>query len=178
MDSCLTCGDVWCMCGLEYCCSGLRHSCRCYNNDMPIDDKTTRGAVIGGPGSRVPFRPKQPTDEEIQRAAFQLIPSTGDADIDALLRDCVVVLDAKGQDYTVGQNDTDRLYNFREGARAAGISPTQVWWVYFWKHLTAVQRYVKEGKVDSEGIKGRILDCVNYLILLNKIVCESERGNI
>lgn len=114
--------------------------------------------------------------KEMFEKAF--ITATGDEDIDVALRECVAILGTKGQDYTVGKNQTDRLFNFRVGAEAAGIDPTQVWYVYFWKHLTAIQRFVKEGKVDSEGIEGRVNDAINYLLLFRKIIAERKRGNI
>lgn len=154
--NCVHCGYVDCKCGTMF---------------LPMDKYAP------------PIKPpKFPTDDELaeklRKLTGKMIEATGDEDIDELFRGCVDILGKKGQDYTVGQNDTDRLYNFREGALKAGVTPRQVWFVYFWKHLTAIERYVKEGRVDSEGIKGRIQDGINYLALLYKIVCETERGNI
>jgi len=91
-----------------------------------------------------------------------------------LLNDCIKILDVKGNDYTVGAGDKDRLFNFRSAAQQIGGSMLQVWYVYFYKHLTSVQRYVKDGKVESEPIRERIKDLINYLYLLTLIIDELE----
>lgn len=89
-----------------------------------------------------------------------------------LLRECVKVQATKGHDYTKGSED--RLYNFRSAGEEAGITMVQAWYVLFQKHLLAVQTYVKHGQVESEPIRGRIVDCINYLLLLWLIVREKD----
>ena len=84
----------------------------------------------------------------------------------------------KGKDYTVGD---DRLNNFREIAEdmtAAGfpIGMKQVIWIYFYKHIQSIRRYVCTGKISSEPIEGRILDARVYLSLLRAVV-EEEKNN-
>jgi len=39
------------------------------------------------------------------------------------------------------------------------------WWVYFRKHVDAMASYVCSGKVESEGLTGRINDIRNYAVL-------------
>ena len=102
---------------------------------------------------------------------------TGDADIDTVLRDCLKTLVVKGNDYTQGEGSSNRLKNFNDGAANLGITPRQVLAVYLWKHLCAVLRFLKEGQVESEPIEGRILDCINYFLLLSKMVAEDKRKN-
>ena len=92
-----------------------------------------------------------------------------------VFKECVAILDTKGNDYTVGQADKDRLYNFRSAAKDAGVSIVQVWYVYFFKHLTSLQRFVKEGRVESEPIEGRINDLINYLALLRLIIMDQQK---
>jgi hypothetical protein len=99
---------------------------------------------------------------------------TGDKDMDAILMECFEVLRVKGNDYTLGQAELDRLHNFRTAAEFAGITLEQAWLIYAYKHFSAVARYCKDGKVDSEGIKGRIVDLINYCLLLAKAVAESD----
>lgn len=86
--------------------------------------------------------------------------------------ECIQIQATKGHDYTSGSDD--RLLNFRTAAEAAGVSIEQAWYVYFFKHLSAVQTYVKHGQVESEPIRGRIVDCINYLLLLWLIVREKD----
>jgi hypothetical protein len=93
---------------------------------------------------------------------------------DARLRQDAI-MKTKGADYT--RQEADRLSNFKRTAAGIGLTPVQVWAVFANKHWDAIMAYVKTGKVESEGIEGRIDDVHNYLYLLEGIlkeqVCES-----
>ena len=78
---------------------------------------------------------------------------------------------SKGHDYT--QGNPDRLHNFKEVARLTGLSPIQVWSVYWLKHVFAICTFIKYGKVKSEGIDERFLDEANYN-LLGKAILKDE----
>lgn len=103
------------------------------------------------------------------------LPRTGDVEIDTLLEKCLETLKKKGADYT--QGSPDRLHNFRTVGQFLGLPMERVWSVYFYKHLSAIFRFCKEGQVESEPIEGRIMDCIVYLLLFAKIVAESARSN-
>ncbi len=75
------------------------------------------------------------------------------------------IYDRKGKDYCIGRAEVDRLANFRASADKLGITMMQAWAVHFDKHLSAVFAYAKTGKVESEGIEGRLLDIINYAVL-------------
>ena len=100
---------------------------------------------------------------------------TGDAEIDAFYRECIKCFQEKGAEYTVGSKD--RLANFRGVAEDVGIPMEKAWYVFFNKHLRALQSYIKNGcQVKSnEPISGRIMDLVVYLTLFHKMVLEIER---
>ena len=83
---------------------------------------------------------------------------------------CWEIYNRKGRDYTIDQADENRLYNFYEVAELTGQTPMQVWSVYFLKHVFAVMAFAKTGKVESEGIDGRLYDIINYAILGKQIV--------
>ena len=85
---------------------------------------------------------------------------------------CWKIYDHKGNDYTRGKGDLDRTDNFKQAADNNGITPLQAWGVYFYKHVSAVWRFAKDGKVESEPIEGRICDVINYSILLLLLVRE------
>lgn len=91
-----------------------------------------------------------------------------------LLADCIEVLASKGADYTAGHMKTDRLHNFRTIATELGVPMEKAWFVYFYKHYASIVKYVKEGQVESEPIRGRIVDCINYLVLLNAIIEDGK----
>lgn len=89
---------------------------------------------------------------------------TGIPAIDELLAECITTLHAKGADYTIGS--TDKLANFNRGADFFGTRPAQVLGIYLWKHVTAVFNFIKsDGQVESEPIRGRIVDVINYMLL-------------
>ena len=77
------------------------------------------------------------------------------------------LLSKKGSDYTQG---LDRLSNFKLVAEEIGTTPEQVLWVYLAKHLFALRRYVREGRVESEPLQDRIDDAINYLHLLEGLI--------
>jgi hypothetical protein len=90
---------------------------------------------------------------------------------------CWDIYDRKGNDYTRGKGDIDRLDNFREAAAGAGISILQSWYVYAYKHWSAVIRFVREGRVESEPIESRLYDVINYVVLLLLHVKEMREEN-
>lgn len=52
------------------------------------------------------------------------------------------IMVTKGKEYTVGSDD--KLQNFKDVAQASGLSPTQVWQVYFMKHVASIYNYIKD----------------------------------
>jgi len=69
------------------------------------------------------------------------------------------IMFAKMADYA---RPDDQLSNFKEGAELMGLTPLRVWSVYFWKHICSVMRYVRDGRVESEDIRDRFIDIINY----------------
>lgn len=104
------------------------------------------------------------------------ISFTGDVEIDKMLRDCIQTMSSKGKEYTGGS--PDRLNNFRQAGADVGLPMEKIWYVFFNKHLRAIQSYIKNGcRVESnETIHSRIMDCIVYLLLFHKIALEVERG--
>lgn len=100
---------------------------------------------------------------------------TGDPDFDEMLARCIETMDTKGQEYTAGSKD--RLANFKGVAADVDMPMEKVWYTFFNKHLRAIQSYIKNGcEVKSnEGIDGRIMDCIVYLLLFYKMTNEIGR---
>lgn len=98
-------------------------------------------------------------------------------DFDALFEETVsemkLILCQKGKDYS---SEEDRNSNFKEIAELIGITPQQVWSVYFMKHVISVMNFVKKGVLHSEPIEGRILDSLNYLVLFRSLVKEKKES--
>lgn len=88
---------------------------------------------------------------------------------DDLIEDAFEVSNKKGADYTVGSKDA--LQNFKITAERTGLNPLQVLGIYMMKHQDAVSSFIKNGgKVESEPIKERVIDNINYLCLLYALI--------
>jgi len=81
---------------------------------------------------------------------------------------------AKRPEYTEGHSDV--LNNFKVVATELGLTPIQVWYVYFRKHVASIGQYAKKPDAGmSEPIQGRIMDALNYLELLNALIEDEAR---
>ena len=75
----------------------------------------------------------------------------------------------KGVKYTIGRDD--RLINFKESV--SGITPLQCWEVFFRKHWSAIEYFLKTGENIGEDIcDTHIHDCIMYLFLLEGLIKE------
>lgn len=88
------------------------------------------------------------------------------------------ILSHKGNEYSDQEN---RLLNFREVAEFLGRSPAEVALAYLMKHVQSIALAVKTGKYawaweteGGEGLKQRIADARNYLLLLAACLEEEE----
>ena len=88
------------------------------------------------------------TNEEFEKRARDFV------------EDCYATLTTKNRDYSRG-DDGDALSNFKLAGEMFGFSKYQAWGVYAWKHVSAVFKFCRDGKTESEGIKGRLIDWVN-----------------
>jgi hypothetical protein len=115
-------------------------------------------------------------------------PPFTSADLDALVRDFLdhsaALLLSKGQEYAGANANADRLRNFRDVAAFTGQRPEEVCATYFMKHVQAITHAVHDDRYTwaytlddgSEGLKQRICDGVNYLLLLAAILEAKERA--
>lgn len=79
----------------------------------------------------------------------------------------------KREEYT-GQSQ-DILYNFKRIANRLGMSPLQVWAVYFNKHVDSVNTFIKGEASVSEPMGSRFADMLNYLFLGICLIIEEEQ---
>lgn len=73
---------------------------------------------------------------------------------------------AKSKDYAT----EDVLSNFKIIADLLQVDPLLVWAVYDTKHNLAILRYCRDRKLDSEAIRGRLIDRLNYTDLLEGLI--------
>jgi len=82
------------------------------------------------------------------------------------LSETLKLSDNKRIEYTEGHHNSNVLWNFENIAETLDIPPMKVLSVYLLKHTSSVFNYFKDGKEYSESIEGRIMDIINYLLLL------------
>lgn len=91
--------------------------------------------------------------------------------VNRLFEDCKKVIKGKGRSYSSRE---DELANFKGIAKLLGISPEQVCLVYLTKHIYSIYSIVRGEVYDTEGLRSRIIDAINYLVLLNALHEESH----
>ncbi len=89
-----------------------------------------------------------------------------------ILPQCFEIMKTKGEAYS---GIEDKLGNFKRCCKLSGTTIEQTWFTYFVKHFDALSSYVRGEYKDSESIKGRIQDLINYLFLLSAILKEENK---
>lgn len=77
----------------------------------------------------------------------------------------------KGKEYADGQN---RFANFLDIAKEVDSRPELVLYTYMVKPWRAIQSFLRDGKVYSEPIQGRIRDVIVYLMMLDGLITEQQ----
>jgi hypothetical protein len=94
--------------------------------------------------------------------------------IESLLYEAEQLRVRKGNDYS-GKEDVNS--NFHRLAKKLNLKPETILWVYLTKHLDSIETYIREGKLESEPIENRIIDSVNYLLILQSLIKEKTITN-
>ena len=82
------------------------------------------------------------------------------------------LIGAKGEEYAT---DNDRLHNFKVAAQVQGITVKEALSGMMAKHTVSIYDMIGDGKDHSlEKWDEKILDHINYLILLRAIVVEED----
>lgn len=94
-----------------------------------------------------------------------------------IFEDALSVLKGKGIAYS-GENDS--LSNFKITAELLDKTPFEIWSIYFAKHVLAILNAIKTNPVEptdyTEGLYGRVLDIINYAIILIALIEELNEG--
>lgn len=89
--------------------------------------------------------------------------------------ECLDTLARKGNSYA-GNKDT--LANFKRNAERLGLTPFQVLSVYWNKHVDSINNAIQQSPdypVDTtEGLRGRVIDNINYSLLLLCLLEDQE----
>lgn len=94
-----------------------------------------------------------------------------------VMQQCRDLLRGKGDAYS-GREDT--LANFKRNGERLGLTKYQIWAVYFGKHIDAITNAIKDAPdfpvEKTETLDGRIVDAINYLLLLHGLQLEDMGG--
>ena len=90
---------------------------------------------------------------------------------ESLFSECIDILNKKGQDYS---NCDFANSNFYEVGQVLACGKYTVWGVYFYKHICAIMNFIGKGKLESEPIRERIKDAINYLAILATMIEEGS----
>ena len=93
---------------------------------------------------------------------------------DEFLKATLELSDNKRIEYTEGNHMDNVLWNFENSAKDVDSTPMKVLIIFLNKHLSSLKSYFRTGKEFSESIEGRIMDIINYLLLLVAMI-RSER---
>lgn len=89
------------------------------------------------------------------------------------LAEMLQVTRSKNPDYSAGTDDA--MNDYKSAAARLGVTPFQAWAVLLTKHIHAVERFVKTGKLSSESIHSRLIDLANYAMLGDALVKDLAR---
>ena len=97
--------------------------------------------------------------------------------ITTLFDECLKTLVGKGNAYS---GNIDANSNFKRNGERLGLTKYQILSVYMNKHLDGINNAIKANPEfpdeKTEGMKGRILDAINYLAILHTLIKEDENG--
>ena len=85
---------------------------------------------------------------------------------------CLDIMGTKGESYSGLE---DKLGNFKRCAKLSDVMVEKAWFIYFAKHFDALTSYIRGEYKDSEPIKSRICDLINYLFLFAAILKEQGK---
>lgn len=89
-----------------------------------------------------------------------------------LLPECMRILKSKGLSYS---GKEEALGNFKRCAELLKEPVERIWFVYFVKHFDSLCSHIRDEYTDSEPIRGRIIDLINYLFIFAGILKEKGK---
>lgn len=89
---------------------------------------------------------------------------------------CQETRDAGQKEYA--HDEQNALANFERLAVDLGTSREKVLWIYTRKHLDGILASINGHQSQREGVRGRIMDVIVYLILLWAMVDDNEENAV
>ena len=92
--------------------------------------------------------------------------------MDTILKNIVKIRDEGQKEYAHDENNV--FANFERSSRLLDISRDKALMVFLLKHIDGIAAYVKGHKSQREDVRGRITDCIVYLMLLWGMIEEKD----
>ena len=92
--------------------------------------------------------------------------------MDTILKNIVKIRDEGQKEYAHDENNV--FANFERSSRLLDISRDKALKVFLLKHIDGIAAYVKGHKSQREDVRGRITDCIVYLMLLWGMIEEKD----
>lgn len=151
--------------------------------DQDMGKETCKNDYLGSFGE-IPFSGEMMARADEAAESYEEPRSGGPISIaerqeiaEEIFAECIETLRRKGADYS---GDEDSLKNFKRAAENLGLTSFQVWAVYYSKHvdsiLNSIKRNPKRPQVESESLRGRIVDVINYSLILQALLIDLERS--
>lgn len=93
--------------------------------------------------------------------------------VDEFFRSIRELMSKKNADYSAGSGDS--LFDYYDTAERLEVTPIKAWGVLFLKHIHAVEKFIKTGRVESEPIEERLKDIAAYSALAYALVKELKQ---
>jgi len=91
-----------------------------------------------------------------------------------LLQRCAEVRTAKQQEY----DTTDEMMNeLKSECAFLGLDPIKGSWIFTKKHYDVLRRFIRTGKTGADGaetFEHRLVDAINWLLLLGALVSDAQ----
>ena len=94
--------------------------------------------------------------------------------MNVMLEKIITIRDEGQKEYA--HDDNDVFANFNRVANLLEEDRKKVLMTYMLKHIDGIAAYVKGHKSQREDVRGRITDCIVYLMLLWGMIDEDDNG--
>ena len=98
--------------------------------------------------------------------------------------ECLRTMNTKGKEYA---GSDDKFANFKRLAKKYNVPAEEICGIYMTKHLDSIDSFIRERQTGksvteietrlSEPIGGRIMDAINYLLILKGLIDEERESD-
>lgn len=90
--------------------------------------------------------------------------------------DIMAIREAGHREYA--HDDLSTFANFEAIGSALDLDRKKVLWVYLYKHIQGIEAFLNGHESQRESVEGRLLDAINYLLLLWAMVEDEKPEDI